>query len=92
MGRIHKGITLLRKGVLTGLRYDVITGFVLMALMALPQVMMAQDDPAPAVADPAPAESEPEPIIVGGNIYGGGNKGVVKGNTTVNVMAGDLGS
>ena len=30
-----------------------------------------------------------ETITVGGNIYGGGNKGYVQGNTTVNVMAGD---
>ena len=49
----------------------------LMMLLALPQVMMAQDD-------------APEPIIVNGNIYGGGNKGKVGGNTTVNVRAGDL--
>ena len=37
----------------------------------------------------AQAQETPAPITVGGNIYGGGNKGLVQGNTTVNVMAGD---
>ena len=35
-------------------------------------------------------EDDPAPIVVGGNIYGGGNKGKVSGNTTVNVRGGDL--
>ncbi len=52
----------------------------LMALMGL-QPVMAQEV---ATSDPI------DPIIVNGNIYGGGNKGKVNGNTTVTVMAGDL--
>ena len=31
-------------------------------------------------------------ITVGGNVYGGGNKGYVAGNTTVTVRAGDIGA
>lgn len=31
-------------------------------------------------------------ITVGGNVYGGGNQGLVKGNTTVTVRAGDIGA
>ena len=33
---------------------------------------------------------DPKPIIVNGNVYGGGNKGKVEGNTTVTVVSGDL--
>ena len=46
--------------------------------LIFPISLMAQEDP------------EPAPIIVGGNIYGGGNRAVVEGNTTVNVRGGDL--
>ena len=57
----------------------------IMSLWALPLAVLAQDD-----SEPTTVDDDPEPIIVGGNIYGGGNKGIVEGNTTVNVRAGDL--
>ena len=57
----------------------------LMGLMGLIGFMGLQ----PLMAQDA-AQDEPKPIIVKGNVYGGGNKGKVDGNTTVTVVSGDL--
>ena len=59
----------------------------MMLLWALPQAMLAQDAPESPTEE---ADPDPDPIIVNGNVYGGGNKGRVDGNTTVTVVSGDL--
>ena len=59
----------------------------IMLLWALPQAMLAQDAPESPTEE---ADPDPQPIIVNGNVYGGGNKGRVDGNTTVTVVSGDL--
>ena len=46
-------------------------------------------EPAPA-ADPAPTTLTKKGIIIGGNVYGGGNQAKVEGNTRVTVKAGDI--
>lgn len=53
----------------------------LMVLMGL-QPVMAQDPTPPTTPTPA--------VTIGGNVYGGGNQGVVKGRTSVSVYSGDI--
>ena len=65
-------------------------------LMAIPSLFLLA---LPAAAQDDPVQDDPEPttttktlkgIHIGGSVYGGGNLGETKGNTTVTVYAGDL--
>ena len=75
-------------------------GMMLLALIFLPLISVAQSDP--SSGDPAepssgdssdPATTTPvvqSKIVIGGNVYGGGNAGDLSGSTKVTVYAGEI--